>query len=1159
MAILDDVIGVFSPGWKAARLRSRAVIQAYEAVKTTRTHKARRENRTADQLSQYGAVSLREQARYLDNNHDLVIGVFDKLEERVVGKNGIIVEPHPVLRNGAIARDLAAEIRTRWSEWSVSPEVTGQFTRPMLERLMLRTWLRDGEVFAQMVSGRINSLTPSAGVHFWLEALEPDFIPMTSDESNRLNQGVFVDDWGRPEKYLVYKSRPVSGRQMETKEVDAERMLHLKFVRRLHQMRGTSLLSGVLIRLSALKEYEDSELTAARIAAALGMYIRKGDGQSYETDGNDSKENERELTIQPGIIYDDLKPGEEIGMVKSDRPNPNLETFRNGQLRAVAAGSRLSFSSTARNYNGTYSAQRQELVESTDGYLILQDWFIGAVTRPMYRAWLKQAVVSGVIRLPRDLDRSSLYTAVYSGPVMPWIDPVKEAEAWKIQIRGGAATESDWVRAGGRNPDDVKRRRKAEIDENRKLDLVFDTDRPVIKEAAVPQRNDRSRSTPTTSPKNNSWFRMQAGHQSDADIYIYDEIGFWGVTAKQFISDLNALGDITHINLHINSPGGDVFEGIAIFNALKTHGASITVYVDGVAASMASVIAMVGNPVIMPENSFMMIHKPFGFTGGDAEDMRTYADLLDKVEAVLLPAYAQKTGKTTDEIAAMLADETWMSGAECLAQGFADQVTPAVKAMACIQSKRTEEFKKMPESIRNMITPPRNSAPRVQDDGPAASRTPVQAAAPVVDENSIRAQVLAEQKARVNGINDLFAMFGGRYQSLQAQCLADPECSLEQAREKLLNEMGRESTPSNKNTPAHIYAGNGNFVGDGIRQALMARAGFEKTERDNVYNGMTLREYARMSLTERGIGVSSYNPMQMVGAAFTHSTSDFGNILLDVANKAILQGWEDAPETYEQWTRKGQLSDFKIAHRVGMGGFSALRQVREGAEYKYVTTGDKQATIALATYGELFSITRQAIINDDLNMLTDVPMKLGRAAKSTIADLVYAILTSNPKISTDNVSLFDKAKHANVLESAAMDVASLDKARQLMRVQKEGERHLNIRPAFVLVPTAMESVANQVIRSSSVKGADINAGIINPVKDFATVIAEPRLDDNSQTTFYLAASKGSDTIEVAYLNGVDTPYIDQMEGFSVDGVTTKVRIDAGVAPVDHRGLVKCTA
>ncbi|EAX1338508.1 Clp protease ClpP, partial [Salmonella enterica] len=143
----------------------------------------------------------------------------------------------------------------------------------------------------------------------------------------------------------------------------------------------------------------------------------------------------------------------------------------------------------------------------------------------------------------------------------------------------------------------------------------------------------------------------------------------------------------------------------------------------------------------------------------------------------------------------------------------------------------------------------------------------------------------------------------------------------------------------------------------------------------------------------------------------------------------------------------------------------------------YVTTGDKQATIALATYGELFSITRQAIINDDMNMLTDVPMKLGRAAKATIADLVYDVLISNQKLSSDDVALFDKAKHANVLEKAVMDVASLDKARQLMRMQKEGERHLNIRPAFVLVPTAMESVSNQVIKSVSVKGADINAGI----------------------------------------------------------------------------------
>ncbi|MEZ6883361.1 phage portal protein, partial [Enterobacter sp. KB-280D8] len=115
-------------GWKASRLRARAVIKAYEAVKQTRTHKAQKENRSADQLSQMGAVSLRQQARWLDNNHDLVIGVFDKLEERVVGAKGIIVEPHPMLTNGKIAKKLATDIRRKWGEWSVRPDVTTQFT-----------------------------------------------------------------------------------------------------------------------------------------------------------------------------------------------------------------------------------------------------------------------------------------------------------------------------------------------------------------------------------------------------------------------------------------------------------------------------------------------------------------------------------------------------------------------------------------------------------------------------------------------------------------------------------------------------------------------------------------------------------------------------------------------------------------------------------------------------------------------------------------------------------------------------------------------------------------------------------------------------------------------------------------------------------------------
>ncbi|MBQ0314311.1 MULTISPECIES: phage portal protein [Providencia] len=476
MNIIDKAISMISPGWASGRLRARLQIQAYEAVIPSRLHKGRRERRNANQLTQLGGQSLREQARWLDNNHDLVIGILDKMEERVVGGKGIIVEPQPLSKTGKIHDELASQIRTAWAEWSIRPDVTGQYTRPMLERLLVRTWLRDGEVFAQLVKGNQKGLEKQAGIPFWLEALEPDFVPINlNDTDKHIQQGIVLNEWGRPIAYKVYKNLQTSGQQLGgLKSIKAENMLHLKYVRRLHQLRGNSLFTGILMRLSALKDYEDAELTAARIAASLGMYIKKGDGQEYS---NQSGEDDRgEMTIVPGMLFNELLPGEDIGMIKSDRPNQNLETFRNGQLRAVAAGSRGSYSSIARDYNGSYSSQRQELVESFEGYYILQDTFCGSVCRPNYRQWLQMAIVSGVITVPPDVELISLYNATYSGPVMPWIDPQRESNAWKTQIRGGAATESDWVRARGGNPAEVKRRRKAEIDENERLGLKFDTD-----------------------------------------------------------------------------------------------------------------------------------------------------------------------------------------------------------------------------------------------------------------------------------------------------------------------------------------------------------------------------------------------------------------------------------------------------------------------------------------------------------------------------------------------------------------------------------------------------------------------------------------------------------------------------------------------------------
>ncbi|MCO3300610.1 Clp protease ClpP [Pseudomonas aeruginosa] len=662
-----------------------------------------------------------------------------------------------------------------------------------------------------------------------------------------------------------------------------------------------------------------------------------------------------------------------------------------------------------------------------------------------------------------------------------------------------------------------------------------------------------------------SWYSIKALSRGVAEILLYDEIGAWGITAQQFARELKALGDLSLISLRVHSPGGDVFEGTAIYNLLKHHPARVEGYVDGLAASMATVVLMSCDVIHIPENAMMMVHRPWGIQGGEADDMRRYADLLEKIEGTMVAAYMAKTGKSEEDIKALLKAETWMDGREAVEAGFADQLTEPLAAAAQLTSKRMKEFAHMPEALKALMQP-RASTPAAAAPTPSPAAPTSQPAPAAPDEAAVRAQINAAENTRREGIRAVFQPFAASHGEMLNDVLLDSSVTIEQAQAKLLASLASGATPSagpsgSQGANSHVYAGNGNLVGDSVRASVLARAGLEEQQSDNRYNFMSLRELARASLVDRGVGVASYSPMQMVGLAFTHTTSDFGTILIDVANRSMLAGWDEAEETFQLWTKKGMLSDFKTVHRVGLGEFPSLRQVREGAEYKYVTVGSRSQPIALATYGEIFSITRQAIINDDMNLLTDIPRKMGMAAKATIGDLVYAILTGNPVLS-DGKALFH-ADHKNLQTgaSSALSLESLSKAKTQMATQKtevEGgkPRTLNIRPAFVLTPVALEDKAKQIIRSASVPGAESNSGIENPIRNFAEVIGEPRLDDNSATAYYLAARQGSDTIEVAYLDGNELPYMEQQQGFTVDGAATKVRIDAGVGPLDFRGLQK---
>lgn len=198
-------------------------------------------------------------------------------------------------------------------------------------------------------------------------------------------------------------------------------------------------------------------------------------------------------------------------------------------------------------------------------------------------------------------------------------------------------------------------------------------------------------------------FRIVA-KDTAATIWLYDEIGYWGITAKTFAEELKAIGDVEAITVQINSPGGDVFDGLAIYNSLVKHRASVNVEIDGYAASIASIIAMAGDSISIADNAMLMIHNPWTFAMGEANDLRKTADTLDQVRTQLINTYAKRTGLDDETIGEMMDAETWIESGPAVEQGFADAVMESQRLAA--SSMKREFHRKPPQNIEKVETPP---------------------------------------------------------------------------------------------------------------------------------------------------------------------------------------------------------------------------------------------------------------------------------------------------------------------------------------------------------------------------------------------------------------------------------------------------------------------
>ena len=196
-----------------------------------------------------------------------------------------------------------------------------------------------------------------------------------------------------------------------------------------------------------------------------------------------------------------------------------------------------------------------------------------------------------------------------------------------------------------------------------------------------------------------SWYTIRAQNEG-AEVTIYDEIGAYGISAKAFLAELGAIPDEAPLTLRLNSPGGSVFDAVAIHNALQRHKGGVTVWIDGIAASAASYVAMAGTEVVMPENAFLMIHDPAGAALGSADDLRAMADALDKIKASLVAGYAAKSGASEADIAELMRKETWLDAAEAVALGFADRLAEPVRIAARFDVAR---FRNAPPALAEAV------------------------------------------------------------------------------------------------------------------------------------------------------------------------------------------------------------------------------------------------------------------------------------------------------------------------------------------------------------------------------------------------------------------------------------------------------------------------
>lgn len=697
--------------------------------------------------------------------------------------------------------------------------------------------------------------------------------------------------------------------------------------------------------------------------------------------------------------------------------------------------------------------------------------------------------------------------------------------------------------------------------------------------------------------------RLVAVQNNTAELAIVGTIGYWDdlddVDADYFIDTLNwcALQGMD-VLVHIDSIGGSYIQGLRIAEAIKAYPYGMTTRINDCAYSMASLIALSGKRrEIVSTASGMMIHEVWAQdVSGTADQLQQVVDMLREIKVAFAEDYQRLGG--IDVLPLLDGKDHFFSPQECLDAGYVDEiVTPdnVVKAAGTLDEKPKRKSAELGQRLAACLAAHKTVVSR-EPAGPVAAQaasayghpsfTPAAAAAPTPEKEptmpeantpaaatevtaaqhqEIAAKALALDTQRRADIGTAFAAFAGRegVADLQAKCQADTACTVEAANKQLLAHLAVGAAPA---AGGYVVA-----VEDetdkrraGIVQAIMARAGVPgiKADASNPWRGHKLLDLARAALTRAGIKTDGMNQMEIVAAAFTSSTSDFPVLLENAMHKTLQAAYAVAPDTWTRFCAVGSVSDFRAHPRYRRGSFGNLDAVNENGEYKNkrISDGEKQS-ITATTKGNIINLSRQMIINDDLGAFVAVAGDFGRAAKRTVEADVYTLIALNsglgPTMSDGNPLFHARtATGTNIGTGAALSMAAIDADRVIMASQKDisGNDYLDLRPAVLLVPLSLGGAArsiNEAQYDPDTANKLQKPNVVNGL--FRDIVDTPRLTGTRRYLF--ADPMEAPVIEVAFLDGVQEPYLEMQNGFDVDGTQYKVRLDYGVGAVGYQGAV----